>query len=305
MLNTFRHNTLYFFSHSGGKDSQAQYLVWRSQLPQHAPVWVLHASLRTAEWSGIVEHIENTVHDPVIVVEAFRETGEFNDIRDYIERRGMFPTPKKCFGTSDLKRSPCDAVINAIMNGTTKSKAALEADCLKYHRPEYKQGWDAVLILGMRSQEGEQRAKAEALRVRKHVKTKDRTIWEWLPIKEMLTHEVYRAIKEAGQEPHPVYYKGMTRLSCKVCVCASKEDFYISSKIDPENFQKYVDLEVKTGHTLRKGKTLPELIAQAEAEGAEVKSYTLEQLISKHELAYFAGDAAEENNCAEQGCFAF
>ena len=51
-----------------------------------------------------------------------------------------------------------------------------------------------------------------------------RTAYDWLPIHELNTAEVFATIAQAGQQPHAMYAKGNERLSCVFCIFGSKGD---------------------------------------------------------------------------------
>jgi len=63
-------------------------------------------------------------------------------------------------------------------------------------------------------------------------------------------NEVFAAIAAAGQEPHPVYAKGMSRLSCRFCIMANRADLRTAAMLSPDLYRTYVNLEREIGHTL-------------------------------------------------------
>lgn len=66
----------------------------------------------------------------------------------------------------------------------------------------------------------------------------------------MSKKEVFVTIKKAGQEPHWVYGAGMTRLSCVLCIMASKNDLTIAACLNPLLYAMYVALEMEVGKTM-------------------------------------------------------
>lgn len=49
----------------------------------------------------------------------------------------------------------------------------------------------------------------------------NREVFDWLPVFELTTEDVFGVIADAGQSPHPVYSFGLTRYSCSFCIFAS------------------------------------------------------------------------------------
>ena len=66
----------------------------------------------------------------------------------------------------------------------------------------------------------------------------------------MTEQQVFATIKLAGEEPHPIYARGMSRLSCQFCIMASAQDLTTAAKLSPTLYAKYVDLEKRHNHTL-------------------------------------------------------
>jgi hypothetical protein len=99
---------LFVVNHSGGKDSQAMYLLLRQHVPA-AQLVIVHADLGPVEWAGAFEHIKaTTAGEPVHVCRSRRT------LLQMIEERGMFPSPQQRQCTSDLKRGPIERTIRGI-----------------------------------------------------------------------------------------------------------------------------------------------------------------------------------------------
>lgn len=77
-----------------------------------------------------------------------------------------------------------------------------------------------------------------------------RSWWEWLPILELSSDEVFDMIDRAEQVPHWAYGEGMTRLSCCFCIMASKSDLTTAARLNPDLYRRYVETEKRIGHTL-------------------------------------------------------
>jgi DNA sulfur modification protein DndC len=217
--------TLFVVSHSGGKDSQAQYNVIKGLVAADQIV-VIHAVLPGVEWAGTVEHAEATTQgSPFYTVQAKKTFFEM------VERRKMWPSAQHRQCTSDLKRDPIDKQVRAILKerGLTR----------------------VVNCMGIRAQESPKRAKAIPFKINKRNSIAGREWYDWLPIHNYLIGDVWLEIKKAGQQPHWAYAAGMSRLSCCFCILASKADLTRAAELNPELYAKYVALEKKIGHTIQ------------------------------------------------------
>jgi hypothetical protein len=234
---------LFISNHSGGKDSQAMYNLLSGLIPREQLV-VIHAHLPGVEWEGVIEHIQKTVDHEFHVVQAKKTFLEM------VEKRGMWPSPSNRQCTSDLKRDP----IATLMRKLSREKGFTQV----------------VNCLGLRAEESPGRAKKSVFRVNKKETNSKRGVFEWLPIHTWTIDEVFHAgghsfldwrcrvdlYREGNPEAafegwnfHPIYVKGMTRLSCKFCIMASEADLCTASTLDPELFQAYNRLEREIDHT--------------------------------------------------------
>lgn len=216
---------LFMCNHSGGKDSQAMYLFLKSIVPADQ-LFVVHAHLDGVEWDGTIDHIKHTIDD----LERFYVVQARRSLLQMVEERGMFPSPKNRQCTSDLKRGPIDKQIRSI--------------CKQY-------GFTQVVnCMGLRAEESSGRAKKEVFKIRQHMSVAGRKVYDWLPIHDMTTKEVFDWIAMNGEKPHWAYASGMTRLSCCFCIMSSEQDLYTASKLNPVLFKRYVDLERQIDNTM-------------------------------------------------------
>lgn len=232
---------LFAINHSGGKDSQAMTALLRRIIPEEQ-LLVIHASLGEVEWPGVVDHIMATIGDlPLIVCKNENKT-----FLDMVERRGMFPSPQQRQCTSDLKRGPIEREIRRYLKANPRF-AGLVVNCM-----------------GMRAEESANRARLDTFKVNAGNSKAGRQWYDWLPIHHLVLDQVWDEIRRAGQEPHPAYALGMSRLSCIFCIMASDRDLTIAAENNPRLYARYADLERRTGRTMmmpRKGapRTLEEI----------------------------------------------
>lgn len=224
---------LFVVNHSAGKDSQAMLIKIREWGVPDTQILLIHADLGDVEWAGNVDHIQRSAPGlPLVVAKARR------GLLQMVEERRMFPSPSQRQCTSDLKRGPCEREIRRYLNA----------------HPEF--GGFVVNCMGMRAEESASRARKEAWKRNAKNSVAGREWFDWLPIHTMTADEVFAAIRAAGQQPHPIYAAGMTRLSCCFCIMASAGDLTTAARLNPALYRRYVELEKRIGHTLsmsRKG----------------------------------------------------
>ncbi len=231
--NLIDRGALFVINHSAGKDSQAMTIHLKSIVPS-GQLMVVHADLGRVEWPGVQEHIRETVGDLLISVVK----NPNKDLLEMVERRGMWPSASTRQCTSDLKRGPIETWVRRTLKA----------------RPEFN--GLVVNCMGMRAEESPSRAKKTAFKFNERNSKAGREWYDWLPIHNWTTEEVFKCIADAGQKPHWAYEKGMSRLSCCFCILACKSDLRLSAKLNPDLYRTYVNLERKIGHTFaqpRKG----------------------------------------------------
>ncbi len=234
-----RAGALVALSHSGGKDSQAMTILLSSIVPRDRLIAV-HAPLGEVEWPGTVEHIENTIPPGVPLIMAPVTSGK--TLLERIEERGRFPGKSARFCTSDLKRGPIERELRRYLKAHPRFEGRL------------------VNALGIRRDESRDRARRIPWRRNERMSVAGREVFDWLPVFELTTEDVFRVIAEAGQSPHPVYSFGLTRCSCSFCIFASRSDLRRAAELRPDLYAKYAQLERRIAHTLSPTrKHLPEL----------------------------------------------
>lgn len=226
---------LFVSNHSGGKDGQAMFLKLRAIVPPEQLV-VAHAVLEEVEWEGSIRHITDTIGGAEMILAYPAKT-----FFEMVEHRGMFPSPSNRQCTSDLKRNPLEREIRRFIKA--RGLSGLVVNCM-----------------GMRAEESPGRAKQQPFRYSEKNSKAGREWYEWLPIHDMLEHEVFAAIEAAGQQPFWTYAAGMKRKSCCFCIMACQSDLTTAARLQPALYQRYCETERRLGFTLSmSGKTLPEI----------------------------------------------
>ena len=235
---------LFFVSHSGGKDSQAMYIALSRIIPAEQMI-VVHADLGAVEWEGVQDHIKRTVKHPVNVVAASKTF--FDMVRRRAATRPDVPAwpssaTRQC--TSDLKRDP---IAKFIRQELKARGATLAVNCT-----------------GIRAEESSQRSKKNPLQLNKRLSTAGREVWDWMPIFDLTTKQVFAMIKVAGQRPFWAYQTN-ERLSCVFCIMGSGNDLTHGARQRPELFQEYLNLERETGWTMFNGQSLLDRVGSFDA----------------------------------------
>lgn len=224
---------MFVANHSGGKDSQAQLIRLLERVPA-AQLIVVHASLGAMEWPGAMELARDQAAAaglPFIVAQAKKTLLQMVERR--FESRPEVPSwpsasTRQC--TSDLKRDP---IVREVRQYAKANGYKLIVNCL-----------------GLRAQESPGRAKRAPMRLNQRETNSVATWYEWLPVHDLSTTEIFGIIEQAGQRPHYAYSLGNDRLSCVFCVMASKKDLVTGHANNPGLLEQYDALEKRTGYTM-------------------------------------------------------
>ena len=223
-----------FVSHSGGKDSQAM-LSSLIKLGFYDKLVLVHSDLEEMEWEPMHHWIEKISFGlPVHIVRAEM------DFFELCRETGRLPSGKQQYCTDFLKTKPITKFIHDYMT---------------------KKGFKtAINATGMRAEESKRRAGKKAFGLSKGQGSSGmhqprnfptHTIFDWMPIFDFSTIEVFGEIAQAGQEPHKVYSMGFSRLSCVFCINGKIGEHKQAAKLRPELAQKMSDLERELGKSLR------------------------------------------------------
>ena len=217
------------------------------------------------EWEGTRELVaEHAAHYGLRHEVVQREVdGQAESLSEHIEARGMWPDSARRYCTSDMKRAP----VHKLM--TRLASEQREGQGVRGRRVRI------LNVMGLRAEESPKRALMHPfIRDERATYQTTRLVNEWLPIHSWTVDQVWERIAECGTRPHPVYAKGMPRLSCKFCVLASKSALVRAAQLDPQGAQKRADMEIRMGHTFKKGMSMAQIIAlAAEAESVKVENW--------------------------------
>ena len=249
---------LFLASHSGGKDSQAEYLaLLRLGIPADQII-VMHADLGDIEWPGTLDHIRATVREehPVHTVHAFFKDGSDKDFFGLVHRNrarldnqgrqhiDASPNGSERFCTGELKTQP------------------IWRDAKRIAKARGMHSGIIVNCVGIRGPESGNRAKRVTERPASQLtpqKQFSNGTWEcidWWPLANWELEDVWSEIRDAGQDPHWAYgFDGVRatknqRLSCRFCIFGSMNDLRNAATLYPDLANKYIQLEADTRSTL-------------------------------------------------------
>jgi 3'-phosphoadenosine 5'-phosphosulfate sulfotransferase (PAPS reductase)/FAD synthetase len=237
---------------SAGKDSQAMLDLVVEVVPDKHRIVVAHADLGRVEWKGTRELAETQAKHYGLRFEVVsRPQG---DLLTHVEKRGMWPSPKARYCTSDHKRGQIRKVM---------TKLAAEAGC-------------SVRILncmGIRADESPARKKKRAFEHDTSASNGRRCVDNWLPIHSWTAEEVWERIKASGVPHHPAYDLGMPRLSCCFCIYAPKAALELAAKHNPELHQEYIRVERLIGHRFKNDLAIADI--QPSQDAAPIASWRM------------------------------
>ena len=170
---------------------------------------------------------------------------------DRVEERGKFPGIRQRYCTGDFKRTP------------------IERELRRHVKANPRFGGRLVNCLGIRRDESAARAKRVPWRRNARLSVAGREVFDWLPIFDLSTEDVFRVIRDAGQSPHWIY-RHLSRCSCSFCIFSSPGDLRRAAELRPALYRQYVEIERRIGHTLSpSGVPLPELTGISPSESAD------------------------------------
>lgn len=232
---------------SGGKDSQTvlREVIRRaggSGFPTNRIV-ASHQCLGRMEWPGTLPLVrEHAAHYGVrLEVTSYQNKAlEAKTLLDYVRQRGKWPSSAQRYCTSEFKRAPGGRVLTR----------------LSRERPG-----DILHVFGFRAEESSSRRKRPVLVSRPRFATRERSVWEWLPIHTWTEERVWEDIRTSGVPWHPAYDLGMPRLSCCFCIFAPRPALLIAGRANRELLDEYCDVEQAIGHTFQNGRPIAEVRA--------------------------------------------
>jgi 3'-phosphoadenosine 5'-phosphosulfate sulfotransferase (PAPS reductase)/FAD synthetase len=238
MLSDFTSYHWIVLNSSVGKDSQAMIDVVAERCDQvgvpRGRLVVAHADLGRVEWPGTRELAEEQArHYGLAFVAVTRPNG---DLLDHIAQRGMFPSPRVRWCTSDHKRGPLLRVLTRLAD-RSRQLGVRRARILN--------------CLGLRAEESPARAARLPFGLDARASNGRRHVDMWLPLHGWTAAQLWQRIRASGVRHHPAYDLGMPRLSCCFCIFSPRSALLLAGQHNPRLLDEYVKVEKRIGHAFR------------------------------------------------------
>ncbi|KKN79714.1 hypothetical protein LCGC14_0337360 [marine sediment metagenome] len=88
----------------------------------------------------------------------------------------------------------------------------------------------------------------------------DRYVDRLRPLRDWTEARIWEIIEKYKVRVHPCYYLRYSRCSCMHCIFGNKDQFATSAYLDPCGIQKIINIEKDSGLTIKRNKSVPELI---------------------------------------------
>jgi 3'-phosphoadenosine 5'-phosphosulfate sulfotransferase (PAPS reductase)/FAD synthetase len=249
---------------SGGKDSVVMEDVVCTQAAERGAlhkVVALHNDLGTTgkqfsnqpvEWPGTLELVQRQTARYGIPLEVTQRPGG-GLFTELLTQRKKFPSSEARWCTSDQK--------------TNEGMKIARRQATEVSNTEHVDHVVIYYLVGIRAGESSGRAKKPEFVIDRSASTRNRTVIRWHPILHWTERDVWQHIKDRGLEYHPAYDAGMERLSCRLCVLATRADLVCAARMSPQLTADYAAAEEQIGHTFKKDLSIREIQQEAEAVG--------------------------------------
>lgn len=134
--------------------------------------------------------------------------------------------------------------------------------------PVFRQGKTLVLT-GERAEESSARAKYKTFEPHRSDNRNGKRVQRWVDVYRAVhgwsEAKVWDIIREFGVVPHPAYWLGLGRVSCMACIFGSAKQWAMLKRYAHEQFQKIVNYETEFGTTIKRGASVEQTAAKADA----------------------------------------
>jgi 3'-phosphoadenosine 5'-phosphosulfate sulfotransferase (PAPS reductase)/FAD synthetase len=274
---------------SGGKDSQAllNYLCQqRSEHQWEGECFAIHADLGRAEWKQTPQHVEKiTQFADISLVVVRREKGDliarFQERKEQLngQNKPFWSDSKNRYCTSDMKREPINKYLRGFSFVISAEGVRAQESTNRSKKPVLKvrEEISSKLFHGLTPQEALD--KWDLLQ-ESHTDKKPRLAFTWNAIHDWNLEQVWKMCGTSLQDvrrrqtlfrqgqtiealegfpAHPAYIFGNQRLSCALCILATKSDLLNGARYNPEVFQELLEMEKTSGWSFKKDLSLQKI----------------------------------------------
>lgn len=165
------------------------------------------------------------------------------------------PTTRKKFPakSGDLKVRWCSAYLKI-------DPAARALSNIAYLKGTIDEPLKVLFVTGERRQESKGRSKYKEVEVHR-CHSKSRNVTQWRCVIDMSEAEVWSLMEKYKIQPHPAYYLGFPRLSCRSCIFFSKNHWATLKEISPKAIKLIQETEEEFGFTLDNKLSIQEMVS--------------------------------------------
>lgn len=280
MIRDFDYYDNIIVSYSGGKDSTACALLMAEYNIPVEKVWLWHQSIDGREdtvkhffdWPSTEGYCEKFSDHVKMKLEyqwraygfhgeMFRENERSKDVffthdqgtthlpttKGKNTTRRMFPAKQ-----ADLRYRWCSGTL----------KIDVSARAITNH-PEL-QGKRILFITGERREESSARSKYLEAELHR-TNSKSRLVHHWRPVIDWEERKVWDIMERNRINPHPAYYLGFPRLSCRSCIFYSNNHWATLNEVEPGVVKMIAELEHELGFTLDNKFTMNEMVEKGKS----------------------------------------
>jgi len=124
-------------------------------------------------------------------------------------------------------------------------------------------GIKTAILSGERAEESSSRAKYKVIEPdRSDLRNgrRKRYVDRIRPVHDLTEVQVYALIEKYKVQPHPCYYLGWNRCSCKFCIFGNSDQFASAYALSPAQGDKIIGMEDKFGCTIKRKLALTDVI---------------------------------------------
>lgn len=259
---------------SGGKDSQAMMSAvtrWLIETDRDNDVIAVHSDLGRAEWFDTPREVERQCEMYGVDLHVVRRAkgdmlARFEERAEKVGDDKPFWASSSCrYCTAELKRDPINTYLRTL-------------------------GPLVISVEGIRREESPARSKKATHGRRSRIETRTREAWTWNAILDWTMDEVWAELGTSQEAldsliaevadledftweipidywpAHPAYVRGISRLSCSICILATERDMRIGARWNPEYLDSLVGLERRYGWTFTQKISLVDLAESLKTE---------------------------------------
>jgi len=253
-------NVKNILSFSGGKDSTALYLLAMERGEDFLPIFADTGHEHELTYQFVKEFPEKVGGPEIKWVKA--------DFKKDLERKRTKVIPEKWL-KDGVPKADRDRVIEAAIytgnpfldlvtwKGRFPSTRARFCSQMLKHEPIFEQVIDPLLEQGIEviSWQGVRADESFARKDLPPVEEVGGGLWNYRPILEWTTDDVFAMHDKHGIEPNPLYKMGCGRVGCMPCIHARKDELMNIADRFPEVVDRVRDWEGIVSHAAKRGKS--------------------------------------------------